>query len=70
MMVWELFALAVLLGFIIGFLIGAFLQWDEHQPILRKNRQELMDSYKEQERLRMKIYEMQNLLPIRQSKGK
>lgn len=69
-MIWEIFALSILLGFILGFLIGAFIQWNEHQPLLRKNRRELMEAYKEQDKLRMMIYQLENPLPIRQFKGK
>ena len=69
-MIWQIFALAVLVGFILGFLIGGFIQWNEHQPILRKNRRELMRAYAEQENLRMVIYQLENSLPIRQTKGK
>lgn len=65
-MIWQLFGLALLLGFILGFIIGAYIYWDEYQPILRRNRREITDAYKEQERLRMVIYELQNPLPIRQ----
>ena len=69
-MIWQILALSILLGFIIGFLVGGFIQWNEHQPILRKNRRELMEAYKEQDRLRMKIWEIENSLTIRQAKGK
>ena len=65
-MIWQLFGLALLLGFIIGFIVGAYIYWGEYQPILRRNRRELMDSYKEQDRLRMVIYSLENNLPIRQ----
>ena len=69
-MIWQILALSIVLGFILGFLIGAFMQWNEHQPILRKNRRELMDAYKEQDRLRSIIYTMENSLTIRHAKGK
>ena len=61
-MIWQIFALGCALSFIIGFLIGGFIYWDEYQPILRKNRRELREAYMEQERLRMKIYEMKHLV--------
>lgn len=60
-MIWQILAISILLGFVLGFLLGAFIEWDEHQPILRKNRRELMDAYKEQDRLRIKIWELENL---------
>lgn len=69
-MIWQILALSILLGFIVGFIAGAFIQWNDHQPILRKNRRELMESYKEQDRLRLKIWEIENSLTIRQAKGK
>lgn len=69
-MIWQILALSILLGFIIGFLVGGFIQWNEHQPILKKNRRELMDAYREQDRLRSIIYTMENSLTIRHAKGK
>lgn len=70
MILWEMFALAVLIGFIVGFLVGGFMQWNDHQPILRKNRRELMDAYKEQDQLRQIIYSLDNSFTIRQAKGR
>lgn len=62
--------MAIVIGFGLGAFIGAYIQWNEHQPLLKKHRSEITNAYKEQEKLRMVIWELENSLPIRQAKGK
>ena len=66
-MLMQVFILSILLGFIVGFLIGGFIEWDKAYPLNKQLRQDLHIAYMENEELREHIHN--SSLPIRQVRG-
>ena len=66
-MLLQVFILSVLIGFMFGFIIGGFLEWDRATPINKELRRDLIAAYKENEELREYIHASSQ--PIRQARG-
>lgn len=66
-MLMQVFILSILLGFIIGFLVGGFIEWDKAYPLNKALRHDLFLAYQENEQLREVIHASSK--PIRQARG-
>ena len=66
-MLIQIFGLGVCLGFLIGLLIGGFLEWDRFYPMNKRLRADLYSAYMENEELREHIHNSSS--PIRRARG-
>ena len=66
-MIFEIFALALILGFVIGFVTGGFMEWDRFYPLTKELRRDLYSAYMENEALREHIHASSQ--PIRRARG-
>ena len=66
-MLIQVFLLSIVLGFLIGFLVVGFMEWDKHYPVNKELRRDLQLAYREAEELREHIHTSSS--PIRQARG-
>jgi hypothetical protein len=50
--IFQIFLLSIILGFLIGFLAGGFMEWDRYYPANKQLRHDLFLAYREAEELR------------------
>lgn len=65
----QIMLLVFTTGLLVGFLVGAFIEWSRYDKASREFRLELRSAYKEQEELRGIIYAQTQQMPIRHKKG-
>lgn len=59
-MLFQVFILSLLLGLIIGFLIGGFIEWDAATKVIRELKSDLRIAHQESDELYEHIYALRN----------
>ena len=66
-MLFQVFLLSIILGFMIGFLVGGFVEWDKATQVIKELKSDLRIAYRENDDLYETIYASSQ--PIRQARG-
>ena len=66
-MLFQVFLLSIILGFMIGFLVGGFVEWDKATQVIKELKSDLHIAYRENDDLYETIYASSQ--PIRQARG-
>ena len=59
-MLFQVFILSLLLGAIIGFLVGGFIEWDAAKEVIRELKSDLRIAHQENDELYEHIYALRN----------
>ena len=59
-MLFQVFILSSLLGAIVGFLVGGFIEWDNAIKVIRELKSDLRIAHKENDELFEHIYALRN----------
>jgi len=59
-MLFQVFILSSLLGAIVGFLIGGFIEWDSATKVIRELKSDLRIAHQENDELYEHIYALRN----------